>query len=235
MSVYERIVRFRDTNSVCPSSSSCGKHTYLAISTRSEVEKALVTPDTHDLAASFRRALAFSLPPITFYRNFRVGGRSDAVFGITLVDYATSRDREGRVPKIIGICIEDVEKRGLNINKIYAVSLSIWYMIDPRLIFESQTGSMDWSQLVAAKVRTKRKGIFIQPYGRHPFYCHASQGLSLRLVAPIKFYCDPLPSFTFESSQSRCLGSLYTIIDNIDRIKVSNIFTLLSRDVDFAI
>ncbi|KAH9057751.1 Rho GTPase activation protein [Lactarius vividus] len=100
--------------------SSFGKHTDLAINTRSEVEKALTGPDTHDLAASFRRALTFATPPITFYRNFRVGGYSDAIFGVTLADYASSRDREDIVPKIIRVCTEEVEKRGLNANKIYS-------------------------------------------------------------------------------------------------------------------
>ncbi|KAI9455781.1 hypothetical protein BJY52DRAFT_622458 [Lactarius psammicola] len=100
--------------------SSCGKHTYLAINTRSEVGKALASPDTHDLAASFRRSLAFSTPPVTFYRNFRVGGYSDAIFGVTLADYASSRDREDIVPKIIRVCTEEVEKRGLSANKIYS-------------------------------------------------------------------------------------------------------------------
>lgn len=104
-------------------SSACGKHTYLAISTRSEVEKALTGPDTYDLVASLRRAFSFSVPPVTFFRNFRVVGHSDAIFGVTL-DYATSRDKEDEVPKIIRVCIEEVEKRGLNINKIYSVSLS---------------------------------------------------------------------------------------------------------------
>lgn len=100
--------------------SVCGKHTYLAINTWSEVEKALTGPDTHDLAASLRRSLAFSIPPVTFFRNFRVGGHSDAIFGVTLIDHATSRDREDEVPKIIRVCIEEVEKRGLNANKIYS-------------------------------------------------------------------------------------------------------------------
>ncbi|KAH9027950.1 hypothetical protein EDB85DRAFT_1972361 [Lactarius pseudohatsudake] len=101
--------------------SSFGKHTYLAINTRSEVEKALACPDPHDLAASFRRALTFATPPVTFYRNFRVGGYSDAIFGVTLADYASSRDREDVVPKIIRVCMEEVEKRGLNANKIYSL------------------------------------------------------------------------------------------------------------------
>ncbi|KAI9433320.1 hypothetical protein H4582DRAFT_1988472 [Lactarius indigo] len=100
--------------------SSLGKHTYLAITTQSEVEKALAGPNTQDLGASFRRALTFATPPVTFYRNFRVGGYSDAIFGVTLADYASSRDREDIVPKIIRVCTEEIEQRGLNTNKIYS-------------------------------------------------------------------------------------------------------------------
>ena len=81
-------------------------------------------PDTYDLAASLRRAFSFSVPPVTFFRNFRVVGHSDAIFGVTLADYATSRDKEDEVPKIIRVCMEEVEKRGLNISRIYSVSLS---------------------------------------------------------------------------------------------------------------
>lgn len=108
-----------------PDSSSCGKNTYLAINTRSEVEKALTGPDTRDLAASLRRALTFSSPPATFFRNFRVGGYSDPIFGVTLLDYASSRDREEKMPKVMRVCTEEVEKRGLNANKIYSVSSSM--------------------------------------------------------------------------------------------------------------
>ena len=96
----------------------------MAIKTRSEVEKPLITPETHDLAASLHRALSFSIPPVTFFRNFRVGGYSDPIFGVTLADYANSWDREDKVPKIIRVCTEEVEKRGLNANKIYSVSSS---------------------------------------------------------------------------------------------------------------
>ena len=118
------MLKFRDPNYALLDSSSCWKHTHLANNTRSEVEKALTGPGTHDLAASWRRALALSIPPVTFYRNFRVSGYSGAIFGVTLADYASSRDREDKVPKIIWVCTEEVEKRGLNTNKIYSVSSS---------------------------------------------------------------------------------------------------------------
>ena len=40
-----------------------------------------------------------------------------------LVDYANSRSlHEGEVPKIVRLCIAEIEKRGLNTEGIYRVS-----------------------------------------------------------------------------------------------------------------
>ncbi len=89
------------------------------MSTRTEVEKALAGPDTSDLRASLRRALSLSIPPLTLYRNSRPGAFSDLIFGVPLVDLETSEDN---VPKVMRMCIEEVEKRGLDINGIYSVS-----------------------------------------------------------------------------------------------------------------
>ena len=79
--------------------------------------------DTSDLRASFRRALSFSIPPLTLYRNYRPGGCSNLIFGIPLVDHVTSAS-EGNVPKVMRMCMEEVEKRGLDIDGLYPVSLS---------------------------------------------------------------------------------------------------------------
>ena len=47
------------------------------------------------------------------------------IFGFSLQDYATSRDLpEGEIPKIVRICIEEVDRRGLDSEGIYRVSLS---------------------------------------------------------------------------------------------------------------
>jgi hypothetical protein len=100
-------------------STACAKHDNLAMSTKAEVENALVGTDTSDLRASFRRALSFSIPPPTLYRNYRPGAYSELVFGVSLVDVETNQDN---VPKVMRMCIEEVEKRGLNTNKIYSVS-----------------------------------------------------------------------------------------------------------------
>jgi hypothetical protein len=97
----------------------CAKHDDLARNTRGVVEKALAGTDTSDLRASFRRALSFSIPPLTLYRNHRPGAYSDLIFGVPLVDVETDEDN---IPKVMKMCIEEVEKRGLNTKKIYSVS-----------------------------------------------------------------------------------------------------------------
>ncbi|KAI9439451.1 Rho GTPase activation protein, partial [Lactarius psammicola] len=98
---------------------ACAKYDNLAKSTRAEVENVLAGTDTSDLRASFRRDLSFSIPPLTFYRNYRPGAYSDPdlIFGVPLVELKTDQDN---VPKVMRMCIEEVEKRGLNTNKIYS-------------------------------------------------------------------------------------------------------------------
>ncbi|KAI9448588.1 hypothetical protein H4582DRAFT_1901678 [Lactarius indigo] len=75
--------------------------------------------DTSDLRASFRRTLSFAIPLPTLYRNYRHGAYSDLIFGVPLVDVETNEDD---VPKVMKMCIEEVEKRGMDTNEIYSVS-----------------------------------------------------------------------------------------------------------------
>ena len=91
------------------------------MSTRVEVEKALASRDTSetDLRAFFGRELSFSTPLPAFYHSYCPGAHSDLVFGVPLVDLATDEDK---VPKVLRMCTEEVEKRGLNANGIYMVS-----------------------------------------------------------------------------------------------------------------
>jgi hypothetical protein len=95
----------------------------LARSTRAEVEKVLARRNTSepDLRASFRHALSSSIPPPIFYRNYCPGTHSDSslIFGVPLVDLETDQDN---VPKVMSICMEEVEKRGLYTKGIYLVS-----------------------------------------------------------------------------------------------------------------
>ena len=76
--------------------------------------------DTSDLRMSFRRAIAFSTPPLTLYCNYRPGVYSTLIFGVPLVDLVSNEDE---VPKVMRMCIEEVEKRGLHIGNIYSVRL----------------------------------------------------------------------------------------------------------------
>ncbi|KAF8273041.1 hypothetical protein EI94DRAFT_119251 [Lactarius quietus] len=95
---------------------------HLATSTRAEVEQALDSADTSILRVSFRRALRFSIPPFTIYRNYHPGAHSDSLFGVPLVDATTNEDN---IPRVIRMCIEEVEKRGLYTKKIYSLGSPI--------------------------------------------------------------------------------------------------------------
>ncbi|CAL1696188.1 unnamed protein product [Somion occarium] len=67
--------------------------------------------------------LAGASPKPQYYYNYTVGECRDLIFGVTLVDYATSRGlQEGEVPKIVKICINEIEERGMDAEGIYRVS-----------------------------------------------------------------------------------------------------------------
>jgi hypothetical protein len=76
------------------------------------------------LAASLRRSLALSIPTPTLYYNYQVGECQDLIFGVSLADYATARGSENDIPKILRICIDEIDKRGLDAEGIYRVSPS---------------------------------------------------------------------------------------------------------------
>jgi RhoGAP domain len=107
-----------------PYSATYATQNSLATHARSAVEKVSGETDTSILAASLRRSLALSIPPPTLYYNYHVGECQDLVFGVTLVDYATARGSENEAPKILRICIDEVDKRGLDAEGIYRVSSS---------------------------------------------------------------------------------------------------------------
>ena len=99
---------------------ACTAHNDIAKSTREEVENALDGVDKSDLRVSLRRAIGFSIPPLTLYHNYRPGVYSNLIFGVPLVDLGLNEDK---VPKVMRMCIEEVEKRGINVDKIYSVRL----------------------------------------------------------------------------------------------------------------
>ncbi|KAH9010250.1 hypothetical protein EDB84DRAFT_1406552 [Lactarius hengduanensis] len=100
-----------------PCSTARAKYDNLATKTKVEVKKALAGTDRSDLRASFRRSLSFSIPPLTLYRDCRPGAYSELIFGVPLLDLETDEDS---VPKVMRMCIEEVENRGLNIRNIYS-------------------------------------------------------------------------------------------------------------------
>ena len=87
------------------------------------VDKIVPQRDSAAIAATIPRLLALVTPKPVYYYNFNVGECKDLIFGVGLVDYATDRGPlEGDVPKIVRICIEDVDRRGLEAEGIYRVS-----------------------------------------------------------------------------------------------------------------
>ena len=75
--------------------------------------------DMTELKSSFRHALSFSIPPPAVYCNHRPGANSKSIFGVPLVEVETN---QGNISKVMKLCIEEVEKRGLNVKKIYEVT-----------------------------------------------------------------------------------------------------------------
>ena len=97
--------------------------TQLSTHVRSIVERISPSKDLHVLTQAIPRSLASAIPKPVLYYNYHVGECSDLIFGVSLVDYATARGLvEGDVPKIIRICINEVDYRGLASEGIYRVS-----------------------------------------------------------------------------------------------------------------
>ncbi|EGO28450.1 hypothetical protein SERLADRAFT_445900 [Serpula lacrymans var. lacrymans S7.9] len=97
--------------------------TQLSSHARSMVDKISPKKDVADVGSIIQRSLASAtLKPILYY-NYNVGECSDLIFGVSLVDYATARSLgEGEIPKIVRICIKEIDQRGLESEGIYRVS-----------------------------------------------------------------------------------------------------------------
>lgn len=90
---------------------------------RSMVDKISPEKDIAKLNANIPRSLASAIPEPILYEHGQVGLCNDLIFGISLVDYATAKGlQEGEVPKIIRICIEEIDRRGLGSEGMYRVS-----------------------------------------------------------------------------------------------------------------
>ncbi|KAF8557363.1 RhoGAP-domain-containing protein [Imleria badia] len=97
--------------------------TQLSEHARSMVTKISSEKDVSLVTTHIPRALTSLIPKPVLYYNYNVGECNDLIFGVTLVDYATSRGLgEIEIPKIVRICIQEIDERGLESEGIYRVS-----------------------------------------------------------------------------------------------------------------
>lgn len=90
------------------------------------IEQVNPEKDTAVISNSIPKLLAAATPKPSYYQNFRVGECRDLIFGVSLVDYATTKGlAEGEVPKIVRLCIKEIDERGLEAEGIYRVSQSL--------------------------------------------------------------------------------------------------------------
>lgn len=89
---------------------------------RSILSKISPEKDVAKLKTYIPRTLASAIPDQILYEHGTVGECNDLIFGFSLVDYATAKALpEFTVPKIIRICTEEIDKRGLESEGIYRV------------------------------------------------------------------------------------------------------------------
>ncbi|KAG1749647.1 uncharacterized protein EDB91DRAFT_1108879 [Suillus paluster] len=97
--------------------------TQLSSHGRSVVDKISPEKDVSLVTTYIPRSLASAIAKPILYYNYNVGECCDLIFGFSLVDYATARGLgEGEVPKIVRICVQEVDQRGLDAEGIYRVS-----------------------------------------------------------------------------------------------------------------
>jgi hypothetical protein len=88
-----------------------------------------ISPDKDTLAVTSQtaRSMALATPKPTLYVNHRVGECKDLIFGVSLVDYAVSRGmQESDTPRVVEICVEEIERRGMDSEGIYRVCIQIY-------------------------------------------------------------------------------------------------------------
>ncbi|KAJ6574742.1 hypothetical protein B0H19DRAFT_1208325 [Mycena capillaripes] len=97
--------------------------TQLSTHARSVVDKISPEIDISKLAASIPRSLASAIPDRILYQNGHVGECNDLIFGFSLVDYAVAHNLpEDEAPKIVQICIKEIDQKALECEGIYRVS-----------------------------------------------------------------------------------------------------------------
>jgi Rho GTPase-activating protein 12/27 len=86
------------------------------------VEQISADKDTLLVTSQTVRSMALATPQSTPYYNYHVGECKNLIFGVSLVDYANSRGlSEGEVPHVVDLCINEIDKRGLEVEGIYRV------------------------------------------------------------------------------------------------------------------
>ncbi|KAF8349806.1 hypothetical protein F5887DRAFT_877632 [Amanita rubescens] len=97
--------------------------TQLSSHARGVLAKISPEKDVTNLKSLIPRSLAHAMPEPILYQHGQVGPCNDLIFGFSLVDYATTKGlKDGTVPKIVRICIQEIDLRGLESEGIYRVS-----------------------------------------------------------------------------------------------------------------
>ncbi|KAK2461694.1 hypothetical protein APHAL10511_006157 [Amanita phalloides] len=97
--------------------------TQLSSHARGLVAKISPEKDVMNLKSLIPRSLASAIPEPILYHHGQVGSCNDLIFGFSLLDYATTKGlKDGMVPKIVRICIQEIDLRGLECEGIYRVS-----------------------------------------------------------------------------------------------------------------
>ncbi|KZV76944.1 RhoGAP-domain-containing protein [Peniophora sp. CONT] len=125
----------------------------LASHARSAIEKVNPKRDQQLLAAPIPQLFKAAVPQPQFYHNFEVGVCKDLTFGINLSDYASARGLpEGEIPRVLAVCIAEVDARGLDVEGIYRISgrHSVVSSLQHRLERNEREFSLDTDDVHAA-------------------------------------------------------------------------------------
>ncbi|KAH9836530.1 RhoGAP-domain-containing protein, partial [Rhodofomes roseus] len=106
---------------------TCATQSQICEHGRRSVQRISSARDSAIVGYNIPRLLAAAIPKPVYYYNYNVGECKDLIFGVSLVDYATARNLQGAegeqgVPKIVRICVKEIDKRGLECEGIYRVS-----------------------------------------------------------------------------------------------------------------
>lgn len=96
--------------------------TQLSNHARESITQISATKDTLAVTSQTTRSMALATPPQTLYQNYYVGECKDLIFGVSLVDYTTARGLpDGTWPRVVTLCVKEIENRGLECEGIYRV------------------------------------------------------------------------------------------------------------------